>query len=142
MPEGVVGALRSIHHALRPDGILLDLHPEPQAATVTICSGSHSVATDPLSNATDRIGKICAARAVLARVVDEGYFALEAQDVFKFESHFPSIDDWYAFRVARGRTAEIDATAVERARQLATDMGGELRICEHIRASRLRRLER
>lgn len=74
-------------------------------------------------------------------MIDAGYFALEAQDVFTFESRFPSIDDWYAFRVARGRTAEIDATAVERARRLAAEMGGELHICEHIRARRLRRLE-
>ena len=79
-----------------------------------------------------------AAEAVLTSLVEAGYFVPERAATFEFLYHFDSIDAWLAYRAENWVDAEIDAAVVERARAMLVS-GGEFRIRQGLRATRLRR---
>ena len=135
--------LKRIHHWLRPDGVLLDLHPEPEPPLVAvIVSGLQKQALGTIDNAAV-IANIHCAREALKSVIDAGWFALDRTVVFDFLLHFPTVDDWLRHRQERRATSVVDQLIIERARELlSTSAGAELVVSERMRASRLVRLGR
>ena len=78
------------------------------------------------------------AEAILTSVVEAGYFVPQRAVTLEFLYHFDSIDGWLAYMAENWVDAEIDAAVVERARAMLAP-GGEFRIRQGLRATRLRR---
>ena len=86
------------------------------------------------------IGEIHVARAALASAVQAGWFDLQRELVFEFVSHFASVEEWLAHRMARRSTSLVDEALLEHARALlAPPTRGTLRVRELVRATRFRR---
>jgi hypothetical protein len=136
--EGVVGALRTIHRSLRPGGLLLDVHPEPEHARVQVQAGS---ATHDLGHLDDTaiIGDTLAGRAVVDVLIREGLFVRDRQAVFEHVVHVSDVDTWLAYREARAARSFLDPLIIQRARELLAAADGEIRIIERGYAARLKR---
>jgi hypothetical protein len=131
-----VHVLEQIHRWLRPGGVLLDIHPEPENPSVSI--GRHEIGW--VDN-TPRLGSIRSARAALSSVVEQGLFARERAIVFDYRSRFASVDDWLEYRQARRATSSVDPALIDRARQvMSAEPGATLVVSEHVLATRLARL--
>jgi hypothetical protein len=137
---GVVGALRNLHQSLRTGAILLDIHPEPQPASVEIWSRTKRISLPPLIDPSGLIANIHRARGLLDTVVREGYFVPEEAVTVDFVSHFKNVDAWFAFRVQRGKSVNVNADVIAEARRLQEREHGVLRIREQISLRRLRRV--
>jgi hypothetical protein len=138
--SGVVGALHNIHQSLRSQAILLDIHPEPQPAAVEIWSRTKRVSLPPIIDPSNLIANIQRARGLLDTVVHDGYFALEAAASVDFVSHFKSVEAWFAFRIQRGKSVNVNEDVVAEARRMLEREHGVLRIRERISLRRLRRI--
>jgi hypothetical protein len=107
--EGVVDALRKIHAALAPGGIVVDTQPlSPRP---------------PVHAATDRLGTldmrewrrtIDAVDGRMAQAIDEGLFAIEVEHVFEVADEFDSGAEFVDV-VGGWRGTLIPAPLVERA---------------------------
>jgi hypothetical protein len=135
-----VYVLREVHRSLRPAGVLLDLHPEPEFPIVEIVRDGSEATSIGNVDTTALIGKIHAARAALASAVQARWFDRQRELVFEFVSHFASVEEWLAHRKARRSTGLIDEALLERARALlASPRRGTLVVRERVRATRFRR---
>jgi hypothetical protein len=135
-----VRALKRVHGWLRPGGVLLDLHPEPQPPRIDVALGGLAFEHLGRIDTSALIANIHAARASLAAVVEQQLFGCEDALVFDFVSHFASVDDWLHHRQQERATGRIDPLVIERAREvLSAHPSAELRVTERERATRLRR---
>jgi hypothetical protein len=134
-----VDALQRIHIWLRPAGLLLDLHPEPDNPEVEVgLTGTGSTRLGGVDS-TALIANIRAARAAVASAVERQWFAQEGTLTFDFISHFTNVDEWLAHREERRSTSQLKPAIVERARELLSlNRGAELLIRERVLATRLR----
>lgn len=138
--EGVVHVLQEIHRWLRPDGVLLDLHAEPERPRVEVYVDRVPRVYLGLVDNTSTLGNIHRARATLAAIVEDGWFTTSSSSVFDFVSHFSSVDDWLRYRQDRRSTSSVDPAIIERARESLAELpSGELRVSERLRATRLER---
>jgi hypothetical protein len=137
--EGVVHALRRIHRSLRSEGVLLDLHPQPEAAGVEVWKGGR---VDRLGHVDqeDDIRDILEARARMDQVEGDGCFVTERRKSFDLLAHFPSAEDWLEYQAREGYNGEVSAELIATANRLLATGGAELVVREPIRASVLRRL--
>lgn len=138
MLEGVVHALRHIHTALRPQGVLLDVHPEPQHALVELHRGDQIIAVGQIDE-TEDIRDITAARAALCQVIAEGLFVAEDEQTFEFVHHFDSVETWLAYRAERNSSGTIAEDVLTRGRALLAEAPGEICVRLAVRATRYRR---
>jgi hypothetical protein len=134
----VVHALRRIHRSLRSEGILLDLHPQPERAGVEVWQGGRVDRLGHLDQEED-IQDILEARARLDLVEGDGWYVTERRRFFDLLAHFPSADDWLEYQAREGYSGEVSAELLASANRLLAT-GGELVVREPIRASVLRRL--
>ncbi|HEX6799053.1 MAG TPA: hypothetical protein VF116_15195 [Ktedonobacterales bacterium] len=133
-------ALRNIHSALRPGGVLLDMQPArhsrlelalPDGRTLT----AGAIDESPGYAATE------AALDALRTVVAVGLFAPEVEREFEFLYHFDGLDEWREHMAGNWHRARVSPDLVARARELvAGHPEGALRISRTLRAARLRRL--
>jgi len=123
---------------LRPGGRVLDIHPEPEAASVEVAA----------NGSLTRIGsfdrpaiydKIRAARTALAELVDVGLYDRERSISFAVVYHFDTVEAWLAYRAERGSLTVVPPALQKRARTLLAQTSGELLIRERMRATRYRR---
>lgn len=135
----MVDALSRIHRALRPGGVLVDLHPQPTNSQLEVWLGDRIEQLGHL-NEEDDIRDILEARLRLDRVEEEGWYATERRRAFDLLLHFPGVDDWLAYRTEKEAASEVPEDLVSRARHLLSGSEGELVIREPVRASALRRL--
>jgi hypothetical protein len=133
-----VHVLRSIHRWLRPSGRVLDIHPEPEAASVEV-KANESLTRIGLFDRAAIYDKIRAARAALTDLVEEGLYDRGRSSNFEVVYHFESVEAWLAHRVERGSTTLVPPELQERAREVLAQTSGELLIREHMRATRYRR---
>src|SRR5207244_12555428 len=121
--------LHKVQRWLRPDGLLLDVHPEPEDARVEVRDRDRVTFVGPYARPAiyDNIQR---ARDTLAGLVGEGLFARERSTAFEVLYHFPSVDAWLAYRVERGTSTEVDAALLARARRELADTSAELAIRE------------
>jgi hypothetical protein len=132
-----VSALRNIHTALRPGGLLLDIHPEPENPWLVAVMGDETMNVGQLDDSF-RAKTVLAARAALHTVVDAGLFVREHEITFTFNYHFASVADWQWHMTNNWHSAGIAAGMVERAQAAMSAGAVELRIARAIHAARLR----
>jgi hypothetical protein len=133
----VVHALRRIHRSLRSEGILLDLHPQPERAGVEVWQGGRVDRLGHLDQEED-IQDILEARARLDLVEGDGWYITERRRFFDLLAHFPSAEDWLEYQAREGYSGEVSAELLASANRLLATGGGELVVREPIRASVLR----
>lgn len=134
-------ALRRIHLSLRPEGVLLDLHPQPEPAAVEVWHGGR-VETLGYVGQQDDIRDILEARVRMAQVEEDGWYVTQGQEFFDLITHSPTPRDWQEYQAREGYSSELSEELVAEAHQLMTTTGGEFIVREPIRASLLRRLPR
>ena len=117
---------------------MLDIHPEPEDARVEVRAGHRLTYVGPYQRPAI-YENTHAARAALAGLVEEGWFARERSVEFEVLYHFESVDQWLAYRVERGTCTEVDPALLARARDVLAETPGELLIREQMRATRYRR---
>jgi hypothetical protein len=134
-----VHVLKRIHHWLQPDGKLLDVHPQPEGASVQIHADGGVVPVGPFVRPTlDE--KINAASSKLAEMVQAGYYILERSTAFEIVSHHADVDAWLEYRAMRNSTSQVDPALIDRARDMQLTLrGDELLVRERVHASRYRR---
>lgn len=137
-PKGVVRALERIHRSLRPDGLLLDVHPQPQKILIEVWQETRSRVVATLDQEDD-IRDIRLARARMRTVLGRRLFVTERRRNFDMLQHHPSVDHWLRWRARRGRDPLPDHIPAA-ARNALANGGGELVLRERIRATLLRRL--
>ncbi|MEE9198879.1 MAG: hypothetical protein V3U26_03675 [Dehalococcoidia bacterium] len=131
--------MKKAHRALRPGGILLDIHPEPDHSGVEVQVNGRRIQVGQLDESAF-IEDVHAARRVLVSIVDAGHFAPEEERVFEFLYHFDGVDALGTFLTEDWRHAEIAPAVLSRARGLLAEGEGEVLIREPVRAARLSRL--
>ena len=132
-------ALRNIHSALRPGGLLLDIHPEPKHPWLVAQVEAQTIPIGQLDESF-RIGTVRFAQAALQSVIDDGLFVSERETTFVFSYHFANVDAWLGHMAGQWASAGIPADMAERARNLLATGEGEVRIPREIHAARLRKL--
>ncbi len=118
---------------------MLDIHPEPEPSPIEVQAGDRRLAAGLLHDPS-LIDDIHATTAVLASVIEAGYFVRECVTTYDFVYHFDSVDEWLAYMAAFWAAAIIDPDVVARARSLQQAEGGELRIRQRMYAARLRKV--
>ena len=134
-------ALRRIHRSLRPGGVLLDLHPQPEHAGVEVWQGGRVERLGHVGQEED-IRDILEARDRLDLVEGEGWYITERQRFFDLLSHFPSAEDWLEYQEREGYTGVVSEELLASANRLLATGNGEFVVREPIRASLLKRLPR
>lgn len=137
--EGVVHALERIHHSLRAEGVLLDVHPQPENTRVEVWQQGRVEALGQVDDEED-IRDIRQARARLSVAERRGWFITERRRTFEMLDHYPSVDDWLERRAWEGAASIIPEGMLDSIRHLLATGGGEIIKREPIRASLLRRL--
>ncbi|HEX6543900.1 MAG TPA: hypothetical protein VF040_19250 [Ktedonobacterales bacterium] len=131
-------ALQNIHAALRPGGLLLDIHPEPENPWLEARTGERIVRLGKL-DVSCRTETVLSARESLQRVIDAGLFVRERDITFTFIYHFASPDAWNSYMSEHWSTARLPAGMVERADDALSSGAGELCIPRDLHATRLRK---
>jgi len=135
----VVHALRQIHRSLRPDGLLLDVHPQPVNPRVEVRQGGlvHDLGE---IDAHEDNREVEDARIQLEVLVREGLFSQEATDFFDWCEHHDSVAGWQERLASEEWGLVAPPEMIETAQRLLSSGGGELVIKLQVRATRLRRL--
>lgn len=131
--------LRQIHKALRPDGVLVDVHPQPEHPRVEVVRAEGSVRVGTIDWTEDN-REIRAARRRLSAVQRQGLFRLERRRMFDLRAYHDSVDAWLEYRRERGATSPIASGTVGAARRELRSGSGRLVVIERVRASALRSL--
>lgn len=134
-------ALEKIHHSLGPQGVLLDLHPQPEHAGVEVWQGGRVERLGDVGQEED-IRDILEARDRLDLVEGEGWYITERRRFFDLLSHFPSAEDWLEYQERKGYTGVVSEELLASANRLLATGNGEFVVREPIRASLLKRLPR
>lgn len=137
----MVHALRRIHLSLRPKGVLLDLHPQPEHPGVEIWHRGQVVRRGYVEQEED-IREILEARRRLELIEGEGWYVTESQRSFDLLSHFSSAEDWLEFQAREGYTGVVSEEVMATADRLLPAKDGDFVVREPIRASLLKRLPR
>lgn len=132
-------ALRHIHSALRPGGVLLDLQPARRSRLELVLPDGRILTAGEIDESPGYAATQAALDA-LRTVVDDGLFAPEVEREFEFLYHFDGLDEWQQHMADTWHRARVSPELVARARELlAANPTGALRISRTLRAARLRR---
>jgi hypothetical protein len=130
----MVHALRRVRALVRPDGLVVDLHPTEERAWVEI--GAERAG--PVE-AGDAPARHAAAGAALKTVLDAGLFIAENSVVFQFFTYADSVEELGDHIRQTWRSGRIEKPVLERARAIMhRSPGTRPRVCEHVRCTRLR----
>ena len=134
-------ALRRIHRSLRPEGVLLDLHPQPEHAGLEVWQEGRVERLGQVGQEED-IRDILGARDRLDLVEGEGWYVTARRRFFDLLSHFPSAEDWLEYQEREGYRGVVSEELLASANRLLATGNGEFVVREPIRASLLKRLPR
>ena len=101
--EGVVDALWKVHRALRPRGVLLDLHPPPQTVQVEVRAGTGFAPVGQLEYSSSFDHTISAADEALASFHRQGSFLKERELEFTVLQYLDSLADWETYMATWGQ---------------------------------------
>jgi hypothetical protein len=135
-----VHVLRQLHAAIRPDGKLIDIHPQPEDPRVEIVGPDRSIPVGEIDWTVDS-HEIRAARKRLAAVQREGLFRRERRRMFEFRMYHDSVDAWLEYRRARDATSTVPPRLLRAARREMRAEGTRLVVAERVRATALRRVD-
>lgn len=127
-----------MHRALRPGGLLLDIHPEPEHAWIEVHLRGQAHRIGQIDQSI-QIQDITLARAALQAVIDAHQFACERVMTIEFLYHFDSVDTWLGHLAERRSPDRIGEDLIARARELLCQGDGEIRMLRSTHAARLRR---
>jgi len=133
-----VHGLKTIHRSLRVEGVLLDIHPQPENIRIEVWQQGRIESLGPI-DAEDDIRDIRRARARLSLVERGGWFITERRKIFDLLEHYPTVEDWLERRAWEGGTSTMPEGMIDSIRRLLEAGGGEVVKREPIRASLLRR---
>ncbi len=137
---GMVHALEKIQQLLKPDGVLLDIHPTNEPAAITVRLREQIVPAGWLNETDDYVEYEWADEA-LQRVVDDQRFTLERVGTFEFVWHADALKDLRAYLAEEWQDAIIDemtAGRIEELLKLPTP-DKEILVREAVRIARYRR---
>ena len=143
----MVHALRDIHRLLKPEGILIDIHPLDEAALFEVHQEGEILHTEADPNFSGEDYR--QADIALSHVVQQGWFFLERTRQFDFRVYASSVTELRDFlteanayedkvvdQVAQDETEQV-ARRLEQVMQ-AAGIGVEVAMLERGRISRLR----
>ena len=138
-------ALESLHAALRPHGLILDVRPAPMHPTVQLVPRDVEGRDLPavrLGQLDDsfRIGTLATADAALQTLVGAGQLVREQAETFTFVYHFDSVTSWLTYMSEHWDTAGVSDTLIARAQVELAVAPGEVQIQRTMHASRLRHI--
>jgi hypothetical protein len=141
MPEeSVVDALNIIHRALRPGGVLLDIHPRAVPSPFEVRLDDGTVTSLGKSEYNDGFtATIAAAERALVQQQTEGRFTDEQHTEFTVLHHFTTPQRWQTYRAEEAKfyvpaTDEVIAAVHE----AMAPSGAVLIMGEAVRATRYR----
>lgn len=135
----MVHALRHIHQSLTPDGILLDVHPQPVNSRIEVWQEGRVHELGEVDQQQDN-REIEDARSQLELLVKDGLFAPETKDFFELLEQHDSVASWREKWADEGYRLIAPPEMFEQAEKLLSSGGGELVVREEVRATRFRRL--
>jgi hypothetical protein len=130
----MVDALRRAHRMVKPDGVVVDLHPSasPAAVEVGATITGHIVSPD----AKDRHA---AAGVALGAVLDARLFAVDGTTTFTFHTYADAIDELREYVEENWRDSRIEDDTVDRTREaLRHSPRARPRTREEVHITRLR----
>ena len=139
----MVHALEMTHSLLKPDGLLIDIHPSGRPPTVEAhVDGEVLLAGHVLE--VDGFVEYFQADDALKNVTARGLFDLEQTELFPFLLHGPTVKAVVDYIAAEWLDALLAEEVIERATQLLGEpgLGKEIVVREIIRISRYRALGR
>jgi hypothetical protein len=135
-----VHALNRIHECLKPDGVLLDVHPQPLNSQIEIWQDGRIHHLGEVDQHEDHL-EIEAARAYLRSFEQGGLFVTEQQGFFELLEHHPTVESWQDSWAEDGYRLIVEPGLLDSASDLIRSGRGELVIREPVRATSLRRLD-
>jgi SAM-dependent methyltransferase len=114
---GMVHALETIHNLLKPGGILLDIHPTNEPATIDVRLREQVIPAGWISESDDYVEYEWADEAVAA-AVNNGLFARERCGTFKFVWHADSMSELRAYLAEEWKDAIVDDVTAMRTEEL------------------------
>lgn len=136
----MVHALEKISQLLKPDGILLDIHPTNEMAAIAVRLREQLIPAGWLNESDDYVEYEWADEA-LQHVVNRGQFVLERTGTFEFVWHADSLSDLRAYLAEEWKDAIIDEMTAGRIEELLKlpVHDKEILVSEAIRIARYRR---
>ncbi|MGB7860894.1 MAG: hypothetical protein WBM90_10395 [Acidimicrobiia bacterium] len=133
-------ALSRIYDCLRADGMLLDIHPQPENSQIEIWQDGLIHRLGEIDQGEDH-KEIEAAREYLRSFQRRGLFSTEQRATFELLEHHPSVESWQDRWAGEGYRLVAEPRLLHSATALLGSGGGELVIREPVRATSLRRLQ-
>jgi hypothetical protein len=136
--EGMVHALEIAHDLLSKDGIVIDIHPTSQPASVLFISYGNEIYLGELEESDDYIEYLQADQAVEA-VVQRGIFINRQTNNFFFRTYADSLEELTDYLSAEWKDAILSPRIQEQAQKLSKKSieSGKLAIHEQISITRL-----
>ena len=135
----MVHALEKIQQLLKPDGLLLDIHPTNEMAAIAVRLREQLIPAGWLTESDDYVEYEWADEA-LQRVVDDHRFVLECVGTFEFVWHADTLNELRAYLAEEWQDAIIDeltAGQIEELLKLPVH-DKEILVSEAIRIARYR----
>lgn len=132
-------ALSRIHKCLKADGVLLDVHPQPENSQIEVWGDGLVHRLGEIDQREDN-EEIEAAREHLRSVRREGLFVTEERGFFELLEHHPSVESWQNRWEEEGYRLVAEPDLLDTANALLASGEAELVIREPIRVTSLRRL--
>jgi hypothetical protein len=121
-PEGMVHALELIHTLLKPDGCLIDIHPNGPPMPIEACIAGQFHRLGYLQETDDFI-EYGQASAALLEVIQRGLFVVEQQGRFIFITRADSVDELHTFLTENWTDGIFPAEVDLQARELGFSTG-------------------
>ncbi len=138
--EGVVDALWKVHRALRPGGVLLDLHPQPRFVQIQVRASTGFAPVGRLEYSSVFFQTIAAADEALASFHTRGSFLNEREREFALLHYLDSIADWETYMTTWGQYyVPPDGPLLKTIHDLFASTEAPVILKERVQATRLRR---
>lgn len=134
-------ALEIVHSLLKPEGVLIDIHPNGEPPPIEVHMGGESMLAGYLDE-TDDFEEYFKADEALAEVTARGLFVLEREGQFTFMTHASTITELADFILAEWSDSVVHEETIERANALMGEAGDgkEVALRERARIARFRAL--
>ncbi len=135
----MVHALEQVHFLLKPDGILIDIHPQAEPPPIDVRLGEETQTVGWVREVDDYCEYVAADEA-LATAVSRNLYAWQKQDIFAFTTYADTILDLRDHLAETWTDAIIDNDVIRRSLDLmrTPEPEKEVILREVIKIARLR----
>lgn len=135
----MVHALEKLHRLLKPDGLLIDIHPTAEPASIEARISARTTLAGWLQE-TDDYAEYEHADEALAQAVRKRWFDVERQGTFEFVTYANDVAELRAFLAEEWEDARIDDMTVTRVDELMStpERDKEVTLRESVRIARLK----